>query len=180
MREAALEAGRALLIADGPDAVTLKAVGDALGVTHANVLHHFGSAERFRAALRNAMVLDLNDRMTAILSRPGRTQADLARIVDETFDAYETGGMGRLIAWLHLHGEGAIDAPLEQSIERLMGVVRQQFGDDPAPGLPVGLLTMLAFAGSILGGNLGRLLGVEPASFRTLALRLLVNLPTEP
>ncbi|MCQ8279341.1 TetR/AcrR family transcriptional regulator [Acetobacteraceae bacterium KSS8] len=180
MRDAALEAGRALLIAKGPDAVTLKAVGAALGVTHANVLHHFGSAERFRAALRNAMVLDLNERMTAILARPGRTEADLARIVDETFAAYAEGGIGSLIAWLHLHGETAIDAQLEESIERLMAAVRRKFGDHPPAGMPVGLLTMLAFAASILGGPLGRLVGVEPASFRALALRLLVRLPTEP
>ena len=43
-RAAALEAARRLLIEHGPQAVTLKAVAAAIGKTHANLLHHFGSA----------------------------------------------------------------------------------------------------------------------------------------
>ncbi|HEX7657517.1 MAG TPA: TetR family transcriptional regulator, partial [Sphingomonas sp.] len=44
-RDAALEAARALLTESGPQAVTLKAVAGRIGRTHANLLHHFGSAE---------------------------------------------------------------------------------------------------------------------------------------
>ena len=43
-RSTALEAARRLLIEAGPQAVTLKAVAAAVGKTHANLLHHFGSA----------------------------------------------------------------------------------------------------------------------------------------
>ena len=43
-RTVALEAARALLIELGPQAVTLKAVASRIGRTHANLLHHFGSA----------------------------------------------------------------------------------------------------------------------------------------
>jgi AcrR family transcriptional regulator len=43
-RIAAIEAARDLLIQDGPQAVTLKAVAARIGRTHANLLHHFGSA----------------------------------------------------------------------------------------------------------------------------------------
>jgi AcrR family transcriptional regulator len=43
-RDAALEAARALLLEAGPQAVTLKAVAARIGRTHANLLHHFGSA----------------------------------------------------------------------------------------------------------------------------------------
>jgi AcrR family transcriptional regulator len=39
-----LQAARALLIEAGPQAVTLKAVASRIGRTHANLLHHFGSA----------------------------------------------------------------------------------------------------------------------------------------
>ena len=35
---------RILLIEAGPQAVTLKAVAARIGRTHANLLHHFGSA----------------------------------------------------------------------------------------------------------------------------------------
>ena len=43
-RAAAIEAARRLLIESGPQAVTLKAVAAEVGKTHANLLHHFGSA----------------------------------------------------------------------------------------------------------------------------------------
>ena len=49
-RSAALAAARRLLIAQGPQAVTLKAVAAEIGKTHANLLHHFGSLRKLRAA----------------------------------------------------------------------------------------------------------------------------------
>src|SRR5437868_6232783 len=54
-REAALDAARALLVEGGPQAVTLKAVAARIGRTHANVLHHFGSAEGLQRALIERM-----------------------------------------------------------------------------------------------------------------------------
>ena len=50
-RAAALEAARGLLIEVGPQAVTLKAVAERIGRTHANLLHHFGSASGLHKAL---------------------------------------------------------------------------------------------------------------------------------
>ena len=49
-RTVALEAARALLIELGPQAVTLKAVASRIGRTHANLLHHFGSARAIERA----------------------------------------------------------------------------------------------------------------------------------
>ncbi|MGB7405139.1 MAG: helix-turn-helix domain-containing protein, partial [Pacificimonas sp.] len=43
VRADAIAAARKLLIAEGPEAVTLKAVAKALGMTHGNITHHFGS-----------------------------------------------------------------------------------------------------------------------------------------
>ena len=48
---AALEAARGLLVESGPQAVTLKAVAGRIGRTHANLLHHFGSAAGLQKAL---------------------------------------------------------------------------------------------------------------------------------
>ncbi|WP_371858601.1 TetR family transcriptional regulator, partial [Pseudomonas sp. FW215-R2] len=39
-RDAAIDAARALLVEQGPQAVTLKAVAARIGRTHANLLHH--------------------------------------------------------------------------------------------------------------------------------------------
>ena len=64
-REEALEAARDLLLSGGPAAVTLKAVGERMGVGHANLIHHFGSAAGLQGALMDRMVRDLADRIEA-------------------------------------------------------------------------------------------------------------------
>ena len=53
-RAAAIAAARDLLLEAGPQAVTLKAVADRIGRTHANVLHHFGSAASLQSELGQA------------------------------------------------------------------------------------------------------------------------------
>ena len=50
-RSAALEAARQILVETGPAAVTLKAVAARIDRTHANLLHHFGSAAGLQKAL---------------------------------------------------------------------------------------------------------------------------------
>ena len=55
-RATALEAARRLLIEQGPQAVTLKAVAAEIGRTHANLLHHFGSAAGLQAELARSLV----------------------------------------------------------------------------------------------------------------------------
>ena len=48
-----------LLIEAGPQSVTLKAVGARIGRTHANLLHHFGSAKGVsRAKVADLMEVD--------------------------------------------------------------------------------------------------------------------------
>ena len=54
-RSAALEAARRLLLEQGPQAVTLKAVAAEIGRTHANLLHHFGSAAGLQAELARSI-----------------------------------------------------------------------------------------------------------------------------
>ncbi len=176
MREAALQAGRALLIAEGPDGVTLKAVGAALGMTHVNVLHHFGSAHGFQSALMNAMVTDLTDHVAEILARP---DIDLATIIEETFAAYDQGGIGKLMAWVHLTGEGTVNEQLAAAIGRLVAVVRHQSGANIDAGAQVSVLSMLAFAYSVMGPELGRLVGIDQPGFRAITARILALLATD-
>ena len=59
VREEGLAAARRLLLDGGPGAVTLANVGEAIGMSHANVLHHFGSAAGLQSALMGSMIQDL-------------------------------------------------------------------------------------------------------------------------
>src|ERR1700722_18730394 len=91
VRSAALAEARRLLLAEGPDAVTLKAVAHELGMTHSNLLHHFGSAAELQSALMSAMVRDLNEALLDAVARI-EDNADAPRLlVDRVFDAFDKG-----------------------------------------------------------------------------------------
>src|SRR3546814_9519811 len=80
-RDAALEAARALLLESGPQAVTLKAVAARIGRTHANLLHHFGSA----AGLQKALI----ERMAgAITSRSEEHTSELQSLMRTSYAVF--------------------------------------------------------------------------------------------
>ena len=85
-REAALEAARALLVEVGPQAVTLKAVAGRIGRTHANLLHHFGSAEGLQKALIARMASGIVGTIKAAVFRSREVQ-DPAEKDDEPYVA---------------------------------------------------------------------------------------------
>src|SRR4051812_32993961 len=90
-RDAALEAARAILLEAGPQAITLKAVAARIGRTHANLLHHFGSA----AGLQQALIGMMADRIVADIAdaskRSRETDHNPREVVDMTFDAFAQG-----------------------------------------------------------------------------------------
>ena len=70
-----MEAARDLLLEAGPQAVTLKAVAARIGRTHANLLHHFGSA----AELQSALAEDISSQVTAQIADAVERAAAAAR-----------------------------------------------------------------------------------------------------
>ncbi len=181
-RAAALEAGRRLLVEGGPRAVTLKAVGAAIGTSHANLIHHFGSAERFQARLADSMLQQLTRTITGLVERHGRGEADLQTIVSTVFDAYGPGGIGALVAWSALNGETRTADGLDQEVEALVAVVEPLIGGADALGRArdmVRLLTSLAFADSLLGGSIAAMLDEAPNAAQARAVRLLQTLAAD-
>jgi AcrR family transcriptional regulator len=173
-REAAIEAARALLVELGPQAVTLKAVAARIGRTHANLLHHFGSA----ADLQKALIAHLAETITAQIGEAAKraraNDQDPREVVDMTFDAFARGA-GAMASWMILTGnEDALD-PILEAIHRLV--------DDLAEGhSPGGLsiheetlqLVLTALGDSLLGGPMSKALGLPRGTARELALKTLV------
>src|SRR4051794_41982899 len=130
-RAAAMEAARALLIEAGPQAVTLKAVGARIGRTHANLLHHFGSA----AGLQMALARHIAERVTVAiglsvaLAREGK--ADPREIVERAFDAFDKEGAGQLAAWMIVSGNRDALDPVLQAIHRLVDQLVEGHEDRP-------------------------------------------------
>lgn len=118
-RSAALDAARDLLIEAGPQAVTLKAVAARMGRTHANLLHHFGSAAELQKALAETMAERITREIGEAVQRARAGQGSPRAVVDMTFDAFEKGG-GALASWAILTGNDDALDPILAAIHRLM------------------------------------------------------------
>src|SRR3982751_4727424 len=91
-RSAAIKAARQLLLTDGPQAVTLKAVAAEIGRTHANLLHHFGSAAGLQAELARSIAGRVTSTIAEAVERARAGETDAREIVDKTFDAFGREG----------------------------------------------------------------------------------------
>jgi AcrR family transcriptional regulator len=172
-RSAAVEAARALLLEAGPQAVTLKAVAARVGKTHANLLHHFGSA----AGLQAALARDIGERVTAgiasAVERARAGEADPREIVDLTFDAFGREGAGALAAWMILSGNRDALDPILGSIHRLVDQLGQGHEDRPVHETTLWLV-LAALGNSLLGAAMAEALGLSPDTARELARRQLI------
>lgn len=173
-RAAALEAARRLLIERGPQAVTLKAVAAEIGKSHANLLHHFGSA----AGLQAALAASLSDKVCAEIARAvHRARAheiDPIEIVDRTFDAFDKEGAGALAAWMILSGNRDALNPILDAIHALVDQLRE--GHEEHPVRESTLWLVLAAAGdSLIGAELAKALGLPRGKARELARQQLIS-----
>jgi AcrR family transcriptional regulator len=167
-RAAAIGAARTLLIEEGPQAVTLKAVAGRIGRTHANLLHHFGSA----AGLQAALARDLAERVTAhigeAVERARQGEADPREIVDRTFDAFGREGAGALAAWMILSGNRDALNPVLEAIHGLVDRLGQGHENRPVHETTLWLV-LAALGDSLLGAPMADALGLPPERARELA-----------
>ena len=172
-RAAAIEAARRLLIESGPQAVTLKAVAAEVGKTHANLLHHFGSA----AGLQAELARDIGERVTAAIGeaveRARHGEADPREVVDRTFDAFDKEGAGALAAWMILSGNRDALHPVLDAIHRLVDQLATGHEDRPV-GQTTLWLVLAALGDSLLGGSMAQALGLSRDAARELATRHLL------
>ncbi|BBD98279.1 TetR/AcrR family transcriptional regulator [Sphingobium amiense] len=177
-RLAAVEAARALLIEAGPQAVTLKAVAARIGRTHANLLHHFGSA----AGLQKALAAHLAEVITANIGEAvdaaRRGEVSPRTIVDMTFDAFDAQGAGALASWMLSSGnEDALD-PVVEAIHRLVDKLAASALTPNLAGLireNTLMLVLLALGDSQLGGPMAAAIGLSREKAREIATRSLTS-----
>ena len=167
-RSAALEAARALLLTKGPQAVTLKAVAAEIGRTHANLLHHFGSAAGLQAELARSIAERVTSTIGGAVERARLGETDARDIVDRTFDAFGTEGAGALAAWMILHGNRDALDPVLQAIHNLVAELSLGHEDRHVPETTLWLV-LLALGESLLGAPIAEALGLPPETARQLA-----------
>jgi len=167
-RSAAIEAARLLLLADGPQAVTLKAVAARVGRTHANLLHHFGSAAGLQGELARAIADSVTSSIASAVERARVGEADARDIVDRTFDAFGRDGAGALAAWMILTGNHDALNPILDSLRKL--VAQLSVGhEEHHVGESTLALVLNALGDSLLGGPIAQALGLPRDTARELA-----------
>ncbi|HEV2364967.1 MAG TPA: TetR/AcrR family transcriptional regulator [Caulobacteraceae bacterium] len=180
-RAEALACARRLLIAHGPKGVTLQAVARGIGVTHGNLIHHFGSAARLQAALMADMVRDLASALQTGVAYVRSDESAPRTLVDIVFDAFDEGGAGQLAAWIAVSNRYEHLEPVRDAVTELTVAVGERVRStdaEPPRHVPSALLfiTICAFGDAMIGGPLREMLGRDREAVRRLAARLLPNL----
>jgi len=167
-RSAAIDAARELLIDEGPQAVTLKAVAAKVGKTHSNLLHHFGSAGGLQAELARTIAEQVTASIGQAVELARRGEADPREIVDRTFDAFGKQGAGALAAWMILSGNRDALNPILAAIRAL--VAQLSVGHEGHHVAETTLsLVLSALGDSLLGEPISEALGLDRSIARTLA-----------
>ena len=174
-RSAALEAARHILIETGPAAVTLKAVAARIDRTHANLLHHFGSA----AGLQKALAAYQAETVCATIGKkmaespPG--ERNVREIVDLAFDAFNEGGAGALATWMAATGnEDALD-PIVEAIHKLIDGMSPDAHEKRLMHEDTLALVLMALGDAQLGGPMAEALGLPRDTSRVLATELITG-----
>lgn len=174
-RDAALDAARDLLIEAGPQAVTLKAVATRIGRTHANLLHHFGSASGLQKALAERMAQTITATIGAAVLRARTGDHNPREVVNLTFDAFDREGAGALASWMILSGnEDALD-PILDAIHALVDRLGSEHAlREVALAEETLQLVLMALGDALLGGPMAKALGMPRGKARELAANALI------
>ena len=171
-RSAALAAARELLLRDGPQAVTLKAVAAEIGRTHANLLHHFGSAAGLQSELARSIAERVTGSIAEAVERARAGEEDAGDIAEMTFDAFGKEGAGALAAWMILSGNRDALNPILESIRGIVGQLRIGH-EDHHVGETTLWLVLLALGDSLLGPAIADALDLDRDTAREIAAKRL-------
>ncbi|MEL6738505.1 MAG: helix-turn-helix domain-containing protein [Pseudomonadota bacterium] len=176
-RASALEAARALLIETGPQSVTLKAVATRIGRTHANLLHHFGSASGLQKALAEHLARTVCETIKEAVHASRAGLGSAREVVDLTFDAFDREGAGALTSWMLLTGNEDALAPIITTIHQLVDeIASEESGEEASEETcdqPVHRdtlnLVLLALGDALIGAALANSLGLPRDAARQRA-----------
>ena len=152
--------------------MTLKAVAAEVGRTHANLLHHFGSAAGLQMELARSLANRVTDKIAEAVERARLHETDPREIVDKTFDTFGRGGAGALAAWMILSGNRDALNPILDSIRALVSQLRVGHEEHHVPESTLWLV-LAALGDSLLGEPITSSLGLQRDAARRIATEAL-------
>ncbi len=178
----ALAAARELLLDGGPAAVTLMGVAGKMGISHSNLLHHFGTAADLQSALITVMIGDLAASLGSIGTRFTGAGSTSVQLVDAVFDAFSSGGAAQIAAWFALTGNMDQLSALQPAVQQIVQVASESFGFGTENrhqnvSSAVLFLGLMALGNALMGPVLEDLLGREKGAARKVAADILTRSP---
>ena len=122
-RESILSAAETLLVEGGPDALRLTEVATKAGVSHPNVLYHFGSVGELQAQLAQRVAVRLASEMADVFANAVSGKLPLEQAIEAVFRVFDEGGFGRLLAWLELSKNEPTFEALASKLELLRSTI---------------------------------------------------------
>lgn len=158
--------------------MTLAAVASEIGVTHANLIHHFGSAAGLQSALMGSMVADLGQALDAAVARLRTDKGAPLDLINAVFDAFDSGGAGRLAAWIVLSGDLSHLEAVRTAVLGLVEAIRDTLGDEDGLARDrissaVLFIALSAFGDALIGPPLRGMLDQDDTSARRVVAGLL-------
>jgi AcrR family transcriptional regulator len=172
---AAVQAARVILIEAGPQAVTLKAVAARIDRTHANLLHHFGSAAGLQKALAAHLAESVCATIGAKMTAKAPGERDVREIVDLAFDAFDSGGAGALATWMVATGNDDALDPIVEAIHKLIDGMAPDAHEKRLMHEDTLALVLMALGDAQIGGMMTDALGLHRETGRALATELITN-----
>ncbi len=178
-RAAAVAAARELLKSEGAAAVTLQAVAQRVGRTHANLLHHFGTAAGLQRALAEDIAHTVAASIEGVIKQRRAGTATERDVVDAMFEAFRREGAGELIGWVALTRQREALEPVIATIERIIRTMRALGDPRPVDRMTLAL-TLLAIGDSLAGEEVARACGLDRGAIREVAAATIEALAGSP
>lgn len=131
-REAILAAAESLLVESGPDGLRLTEVATRAGVSHPNVLYHFGTVAELQTQLAQRVTVRLAERVAHVYAGEDPLSISVDRVIAGMFRVFDEGGYARLIAWLTL----SQNKPNYDLLGEKLEIVRKAIADHPSLRAP--------------------------------------------
>jgi AcrR family transcriptional regulator len=172
-RAQALIAAREILLESGPQAVTLKAVAARIGRTHANLLHHFGSAAGLQRDLAAYLAETVCETIAAKMLEAPPGHRDVRAVIDLAFDSFGAGGAGALTSWMVATGNKDALDPILGAIHRMIDDITPDDQEKQLLREDTLVLVLMALGDAQMGAPMAKALGLQPDTARALACEMI-------
>jgi AcrR family transcriptional regulator len=122
-RETVLAAAEALLRAEGPSALRLGEIAARAGLSHSNVLYHFGGMKDLEARLGRRIALRLAQELERVHRSEAGAELPSAAANGRLFEVLGRPENARLVAWMLVASEPEELEPLAASIRSTCEIV---------------------------------------------------------